>query len=129
MKSSKVFTDKKALAVYLNAIVSELWPVYIESWPKLAKFDQPTIEINNRLTRTAGRCFQELNCIEISGKFFQKEVNRVIMINVILVHEIAHQIDFNLNGTSEKKCGHGKNWEKIMVELGLAPNKYHSLTI
>lgn len=48
---------------------------------------------------------------------------------VILPHEIAHQADYNLFGLSEKICGHGKNWCKIMLQLGLAPNKYHSMEL
>jgi predicted SprT family Zn-dependent metalloprotease len=51
------------------------------------------------------------------------------MLSVILPHELAHQIDFNLFGESEKKHGHGKNWVNVMVKLGLEPNRYHSLEI
>ena len=51
------------------------------------------------------------------------------MLNVILPHEIAHQIDFNLYGFSELKCGHGKKWCETMVKLGLPANKFHSLEI
>ena len=51
------------------------------------------------------------------------------MLRVILTHEIAHQADFNLFGFSEKKCGHGKKWAEIMLELGLPADKYHYLDV
>ena len=51
------------------------------------------------------------------------------MLDVILPHELVHQADYNLFGESEFKHGHGLNWIKIMQDVGLAPNRYHSLKI
>jgi predicted SprT family Zn-dependent metalloprotease len=115
--------------VWLKNHTVMLWDSYCEIFPKLVKFQPPIVILNNRLTRTAGRCFQADNKIDLGAKFFAKASNKPIMLSVILVHEIAHQIDYNLNGESELKCGHGKKWCKIMVQLGLPANKYHSLTI
>ena len=115
--------DKKTLQQFAE----NLWLEYCLIFPKLIKYDCPDIILNNRFTRTAGCCYQELNIVHIAAKFMPK--NRVAMLQVIIPHELAHQIDFNLYGESEKKCGHGKNWINVMVKLGLEPNRYHSLEI
>lgn len=115
--------DKKTLQRYAE----NLWAAYSEIFPQLVKFDCPQIVYNNRFTRTAGCCYQETNIIHIGAKFMPK--NKWVMLSVIIPHELAHQIDFNLYGVSEKKCGHGKKWCEIMVKLGLEPNRYHSLEI
>ena len=121
-------TLQLAQTIWLNRYVTEQWRgFYIVKFSGLSKFDPPKIELNNRLTRTAGRCWQGRNRIELAAKFLAKFQHE--MLTVILPHEIAHQIDFNLFGQSEKRCGHGKNWAKIMVQLGLEPNKYHYLEL
>jgi predicted SprT family Zn-dependent metalloprotease len=114
---------------WLTMHTAKLWGDYCEIFPKLVKYNPPKIVLNNRLTRTAGRCFQELNVIDLGAKFFNKPMNKKPMLSIILVHEIAHQIDFNLYGLSEKKCGHGEMWCEVMVKLGLPPAKFHSLSI
>ena len=114
---------------WLNAHTAKLWENYCELFPALVKFNPPKIVLNNRLTRTAGYNAQAENVVQLGAKFFVKPANKTPMLSVILVHEIAHQIDWNLYGESEKKCGHGVKWAEIMVQLGLPANKFHSLTI
>ena len=111
----------------IQDLTENLWEEYTFLFPGLVRFDVPVIVRNNRFTRTAGCCYQEINTIHLGWKFFPK--NGREMLTVILPHELAHQIDFNLNGVSDKKCGHGKKWCDIMVKLGLPANKFHSLTI
>ena len=111
----------------INRYADSLWATYCEIFPRLVKFDRPTISLNNRLTRTAGRCFQVENRIDLGAKFFVK-FHRSMFIT-ILPHEMAHAIDYLLNGESELKCGHGKNWCIIMIKIGLEPSKYHSLDL
>ena len=118
---------QQAQTVWLNRYTRELWAKYTKAFPGLAKFKAPEIVLNNRLSRTAGRCWQATNKIDLAAKFFAK--NQSEMLTIILPHELAHQIDFNLHGESEKKCGHGKKWCEIMVQLGLPPAKYHSLEL
>ena len=117
----------KTLIYTVEKATDSIWSALAESYPKLVRFDAPKIVLCNRLTRTAGKNYQTLNRIHLANKFYAR--NYAEMFSIILPHEIAHQADFNLFGESEKKCGHGKNWAKIMVELGLPANKYHSLTI
>ena len=117
----------KTLQHKIDFVTDNIWLALIESYPKLVRFDAPKIILCNRLTRTAGKNYQEENRIHLGNKFFQRNHNAMML--EILPHEIAHQADFNLFGLSEKKCGHGKKWCKIMVQLGLPANKYHSLVI
>lgn len=116
-----------AQTVWLNRYAGELWVKYNKIFSGLKKFPCPKITLNNRFTRTAGCNHQALNTVELSAKFlykFQPE-----MLTIILPHELAHQIDFDLYGYSDKTCGHGENWQNIMVQLGLEPNKYHHLEL
>jgi predicted SprT family Zn-dependent metalloprotease len=117
----------KTLHYTLEKTTDGIWLALCESYPKLVRFDAPKIILNNRFTKTAGCSYQETNIIHLGNKFFYK--NNREMFSVILPHEIAHQADYNLFGISEKKCGHGKQWAKIMVKLGLPANRYHSLTL
>jgi predicted SprT family Zn-dependent metalloprotease len=117
----------KTLHHKIEIVTDKIWSDLIESYPKLVRFDAPKIVLCNRLTRTAGKNYQEENRIHLANKFFVR--NHREMMLTILPHEIAHQADFNLFGLSEKSCGHGKKWAKIMLELGLPANKYHSLEI
>jgi predicted SprT family Zn-dependent metalloprotease len=127
MTKTEIKAIQAAQTVWLNAHTAKLWDGYCEIFPRLVRYNPPKIVLNNRLTRTAGRCFQSENVIDLAAKFFVK--NKAEMLRTILVHEIAHQIDFNLYGESELKCGHGKMWVKTMVELGLPANKFHSLEL
>jgi predicted SprT family Zn-dependent metalloprotease len=117
----------KTLQHTIEIVTDSIWSGLIESYPKLVRFDAPKIVLCNRLTRTAGKNYQTLNRIHLANKFYARNYSAMML--EILPHEIAHQADYNLFGESEKKCGHGKNWAKIMIELGLPANKYHSLTI
>ena len=105
----------------------KIWNDFCESYPKLVWYNPPKIVLCNRLTKTAGKCYQEESVIHLANKFFAN--NMANMIRVILPHELAHAADWNLFGESEKNCGHGKKWAEIMVNYGLAAKKYHSMEL
>ena len=122
--------DKKTLQSILQRQTVMIWDTLCEMYTPLVHNNEPKIELNNRMWRTAGMCFQDENRIQLASKFFLAKTEYYNhMLNVILPHEIIHQADFNLFGDSEKKCGHGKNWVKIMVEYGLKPDIYHNMEI
>ena len=122
--------ERKTLEKLLIAETAIIWDSLCEMYPKLCKFNPPEITLCGRLWRTAGMCFQETRTIKIGSKFFNhSELYTSQMFSVILPHEIIHQADFDLFGDSEKKCGHGKKWEKIMVEYGLPAEMYHTMEI
>jgi predicted SprT family Zn-dependent metalloprotease len=121
---------KKDLLNILQNHTNVIWDSLCEMYPRLTKYNPPIIELNGRLYKTAGRCHQEDNIIQLGTKFLTHSVEyRDIMTDVILPHEIIHQVDYNLFGESEAKCGHGKNWKMIMQQYGLEPNPYHSMEI
>lgn len=112
---------------HINIATNHIWHNFCEVHPKLLRFDPPKIVLCNRLTRTAGKCYQGERKIHLGNKFFVKF--RDEMLHVILPHEIAHQADYDLFGESEKSCGHGKNWQMLMLQYGLEANKYHSMEL
>lgn len=109
----------------LNRQANIVWNTYCEIYPQLVKFDCPIIELNGRFTKTAGNCAVEHNIINLGWKFFPKHSDE--MINVVLPHEIAHQVDYNLFGLPKR--WHGKTWQDIMIKYGLPPNPYHNMEI
>jgi predicted SprT family Zn-dependent metalloprotease len=117
----------KTLQYAVDSQTNMVWDTLCEMHTRLVRYNPPKIVLCNRLTRTAGKSYQEENRIHLAAKFFAKHDANMRL--VILPHELAHQADFNLFGISEKNCGHGANWCMIMLQLGLAPNKYHSMTI
>ena len=122
--------DRKKLENLLIAETATVWDSLCEMYPKLCKFNPPVINLSARLYRTAGMCHQDDRIVKLGYKFFlHSEQYCKQMFSTILPHEIIHQADFDLFGQSEKNCGHGKNWVKIMLQYGLKPDKYHSMEI
>ena len=108
--------DRKTLQNLLVAETAMIWDALCEMYPKLCKFNPPVIKLDARLWRTAGMCHQDDRIVKIAYKFFLHSDNYCKqMVSQILPHEIIHQADFDLFGESEKNCGHGENWQKIMV--------------
>ena len=121
---------KKDLLAILQNQTNLIWDTLCEMYLPLTHFNPPVIELNGRLWRTAGRCHQEDNVIQLGTKFLEHSIEyRDIMTDIILPHEIIHQADYNLFGESEAKCGHGKHWREIMINYGLEPNPYHNMEI
>lgn len=106
-------------------MAQNLWGEYCEIFPKLVKFDCPKITLNGRLSRCAGRNHCAENHIELGTKFFKNHEKN--MLEVILPHEMAHQIDFNLNSWYDRKPHHGKDWILIMEKIGQKPDAYHTM--
>ena len=112
---------------HLQQIAEMLWEEYCEIFPELVKFDCPKIELNGRFTVTAGCNSWEDNTVILGKKFFKKFSRN--MVRVILPHELAHQIDYNLNHLGNVKTYHGKTWKEIMIKIGQKPLPCHSMEI
>lgn len=121
--------DKKTILRLVQRESVMIWDTLCEIYPALVFIDPPKIKLNPYFWRTAGCCHQGDNVIELGYKFFQKPQNVNTMIDVILPHEIIHQVDWVLYGESEKTCGHGERWCEIMVNYGLPANPYHTMEI
>jgi predicted SprT family Zn-dependent metalloprotease len=122
--------NRKTLEKLLIAETAIIWDSLCELQPKLCKFNPPVILLCARLWRTAGFCLQEERIVKLGYKFFlHSDKYCKEMVSQILPHEIIHQADFDLFGESEKNCGHGKNWQNLMVQYGLKPDFYHTMEI
>lgn len=107
-----------------------VWGRLVREYPELQAHDMPTIKLNGRLWRTAGRCFQDLQIVEFGTKFFTFNADyQRNMLRVIVPHEIIHAADWILHGESNKPCGHGTTWQKMMVNYGLEPDPFHQMWI
>ena len=111
----------------LQNLANQYWLTYTKIWPKLAGFKCPTVKLNNRLSATGGYNKSEENVIHLSGKFMPN--NKHEMLTVTLPHELAHQIDYNLNGWKTGARHHRASWKNIMVKIGLEPEIYHKMVL
>jgi len=119
--------DSKQLEFYIRLESDKIWNKLCKEYSVLSAYNPPKIELCNRIYVTAGACYQEQNRIKLARKFFVN--NSGAMFKIILPHELAHQADYHIFGTSEKRCGHGRRWKEIMLQLGLDANPYHDMTL
>ena len=106
------------------------WQKLQAMYYELRGIDMPTVKLNARLYRTAGRCFQELQVVELGTKFFYYNPNFADeMFKTIIPHELIHAADYMLHGKSDRPCGHGLTWQKMMVQYGLPPETHHEMWI
>ena len=111
----------------MQALAQYYWREYIAIFPKLNGFDCPKIVINNRLSRVIAYNRSEENIINMGGKFMVNNLDA--MKTLILPHELAHQIDYNLNGWTKGNRHHRQSWKNIMGMIGQAPELYYDLKI
>jgi predicted SprT family Zn-dependent metalloprotease len=111
----------------LDKLTETHWEGFCILYPKLIRFNPPKIIINNRLSKTAGKCEVDFNIVHISGKFLAKFEHTILY--VTLPHELAHQIDVNLNGIPKANRWHGKSWGDIMRAYGLPADTYHTMVL
>ena len=117
----------KPMDTKIDSITEQTWETLCLAFPKLVRYNPPIVRMNNRIYRTAGRCFVEHSTIDLSTKLLAKHKHE--MLTVILPHEIAHQADYNLNGLPKNNRWHGKTWGVIMAALDLPANPYHNMDI
>ena len=122
--------ERNKLHAQVTRYANTAWEQLCDLRPALGRYNPPAIYFSGRLWRTAGRCWQGDRVVELGVKFFEHSPKyATIMRGIIIPHELIHQADFDLYGLSEKSCGHGDQWAKLMVEYGLPPNPYHSMDI
>ena len=111
----------------LQDLANNLWDEYIEIFPALVRFDCPKIVLNNRYTKTAGMARLTKGQCDISAKFLAKFPDEVL--GQVLPHELAHFIDYNLNGWFTGKRGHGLEWQIIMEKIGKNTARCHTMVL
>lgn len=100
----------------LAEILKPIWNKYCGIYPELKSFEMPVIRLDGRLKMLAYN-YPELNVIRVSKYWYP--ANKALYASDILPHELAHQIDFILNGDQEES--HNANWELIMLDYGIEP--------
>lgn len=99
------------------------WARFCKIYPKLSGFTMPIFEISNRMTVTAGTCYWDDRKIKLSASLMIE--NMADFKRVIIPHELAHQVSFDLYGKDTDI--HGPKWQGIMIAYGLPPDRCHSL--
>ncbi len=125
MYNSRMTRDQ--LTLELSRLAEKQWGDFCELYPSLVRYNPPEIKLCGRIWRTGGYCNFLANKVTLGYKFFAKYNN--YMRCVILPHELAHQIDYNLNGEMKPKDFHGPKWQKIMNDYGLPADQYHTMEI
>jgi predicted SprT family Zn-dependent metalloprotease len=112
----------------LQKITGDCWNRFRALYPELP-MQAPTAVFDGRFKKLAGCLDWDKNKIRLSldlyNRFpseFEKE---------IIPHELAHYIDFHLNGVLYFDAPaiehHRDSWKKIMIDYGLPPNEFHYL--
>lgn len=87
-------------------------------------FELPAIEWGQRGT-CAGRASWRQNQISLNPVLLIE--NRDAFIREIVPHEVAHLINRALHGPAVKP--HGREWQSVMVALGLSPTRCHKFDV
>lgn len=103
----------------LQTRLESLWADYCETFPKLAKFDCPTIEISPRLRVNLATNTSEYNLVRVAKRYYESNID--LYWGEIIPHELAHQIDYNLNSWGYRENHHRESWVNIMLALDKAP--------
>ncbi len=120
--------DRARLLAKCNRYADAFWLELTRRNSGLARHTRPDIRLNARFSNMAGRCYDDLSFIDLGLKFFPKYHAR--MFNEVIAHEICHAADFALFNTKcTAKISHGKNWQTLMLQLGVIPNQYHDMTL
>lgn len=111
------------LAAFCTDAKDAAWAKGCRAYPELKKFPKPFLVYNNRLKTTAGRCFFDKGQakIDLSTSLLWKHQQEFK--NEIIPHEVAHDIAYKLFQDE----GHGPDWKRVMISLGLEPFRCHNL--
>ena len=81
------------------------------------------VQMNGRLTSTAGRAHLATGLLEFSKKLYAENQEEFLADTV--PHEFAHLAAFVVYGDT----GHGEGWKRVMQELGCVANRCHSYQV
>jgi predicted SprT family Zn-dependent metalloprotease len=110
-----------------------VWLDFCQIYPALKFSPVPKIILSNRLTKTGGYMNWDKTEIVLARKLLVFRQNSKIYFDVIIPHELAHYVDYILNGIiyadDPPSTHHRPSWQAIMRKYGLPPDMYHSLEI
>ena len=117
---------KNEIQKIADAKAVRVWNFFRAKYPTLPVLS-PVIVLNGRYTKCAGACVTEDRVIQLGTRFYIKFPE--IMTDIIIPHEICHQIDFDLNGWYTRKPHHGKPWQILMLQYGIPADPYHTMEL
>lgn len=77
------------------------------------------------LGRVAGRACYDAGEIRLSRVLLQE--NETLFLTQTVGHEVAHFVTRALFGAVAD--GHGREWQSVMVRMGLEPRRFHSYDV
>lgn len=113
--------NKSAQLAFVMAHAKAHWRRACQRFPNLI-IPMPTIEMNARLTATAGRAWIERNHIDLSCYLLHN--NPEHFVKDTIPHELNHIIAAYLYNSK----GHDKAWYYVNQELGTQTSRCHNLT-
>lgn len=113
--------DQKTLLALAHKTVATTWASLIRVYPGLTE-PCPIVMLNSRLKTTAGRSFYTQRKIDLSTQLFAEHPFNFVQDTI--PHEVCHQAAWDL--FQEK--GHGEPWRRVMLSLGIQPQRCHQMT-
>lgn len=115
--------DIKYLHEVAEFNVRKQWARACVFYPSLKKYECPKTEISTRLKTTAGYAFyRPTNIVRFSAELMWEHTE--FFIKDTIIHEVAHIVADNVFGHQ----GHGPAWKRVMLAMGVTPNRLHPLT-
>ena len=103
--------------------VQKQWARACVFYPSLRKYEMPKTEISKRLKTTAGYAFfRPTNIVRFSAELMWEHTEHFV--NDTIIHEVAHIVANNVFGSK----GHDAAWKKVMLAMGVTPNRLHNMT-
>jgi hypothetical protein len=91
-----------------------IWPLVLDNWR------MPTYSMHDFEDGISGFALFDYNHILFDS--YLSEINKEEFFETV-GHEMAHLIAFALYGEKAVKREHGTEWKKVMIQLGLDPQK------
>lgn len=113
--------DQKPLLALAQKTVHTTWGKLIRVYPELTT-PCPVVLLNARLKTTAGRSFYWLRKIDLSTSLFAE--HPFDFVRDTIPHELCHQAAWDLF----EERGHGEPWRRVMLAIGVEPNRCHQMT-
>lgn len=113
-------TNNKCSIQFGKKYVNELIKNHLITFP--TKIRKPKIVWKSMGLITAGCAVLADNEIQLNSNYLNSEDWKRFL-DIIPLHELAHLIAFKLYGDE----GHGKCWKNVCIQLGIKPDRCHTL--
>jgi SprT protein len=91
------------------------------------KFDRVPVVFNARLTSCGGKAYYtRFGCTPVKLEYGSQFITEFTewFVHEVTGHEVAHLVSVSLHGHAGR--GHGPEWKRVMIALGLDPKRTHN---